>query len=737
MIRCRRDCTWLLFANWLTLGLLFISHGHSDAQEAGEVEFFETSIRPVLVENCYRCHGEDPDALEASLRLDSRTGVMLGGESGPVVIAGKPDDSLLLKALRHEGPAMPPDRKLPDEVIANFATWIQRGAFDPREAPPGASSTASAAEKSVDWQAARSQWAYRVPTQPVPPAVAQTQWPQRTLDRFVLAGIESSGFTPSPPATGAVLRQRLCYDVVGLPPNAMNFPHTTDAPTPENVETWVNFLLSSPRFGEHWARQWLDLARYAEDQAHIVGDDRSLCYPNAYLYRDWLIQSLNQDLPYDEFIVHQLAADLLPDNDSNLAALGFLGLGPKYYDRGRLAVKAEEWEDRVDTVCRSMLGLTVACERCHYHKYDPISSADYYAMASVFASTEMFNRPLRSEGIELKGAQAKNPDDAMHIVREGQATDLHVFVRGNVEREGEASHRGFLTILSPAERTCFNEGSGRLELARAIASRHNPLTARVFVNRVWGQLIGRPIVATPSNFGAQGEVPTHPERLDDLAARFMQQGWSVKWLVREIVSSATYQQSSTASQSAAARDPSNQWLSHMHRKRLSVEAWRDRILAASGQLDETLGGHSIDPGDPHCRRRTVYAEVSRFELNPLLVTFDFPDANVHAPRRTRTTTPLQALLLLNHPFITEQAVKCAAAATANCPTCTSGDLSATKIAVRTLYQQLYARDPSNGELALALQYLATDDPTDSQRNTRQWSEFAQALIVTNETQFID
>ncbi|MCA9151070.1 MAG: PSD1 domain-containing protein [Planctomycetales bacterium] len=717
---------------------LVVCTSASALEAAEEAEFFETSIRPVLVEHCYECHSADADKQEASLQVDSRDGLLHGGDSGPALVPGKPADSLLLKALRHAGPEMPPDRRLPPDVIAKFETWIERGAFDPRDtdSEPLRSEQRDSTKPEVDWAAARERWAFRTPSvQPQPP-VTDATWPRSPLDYFVLAQLDSRHLTPAPPAELATLRQRLSFDIVGLPASELGL-QSADTAAPGDVSEWIDTLLASPRFGEHWARLWLDLARYAEDQAHIVGDDRSLCYPNAYLYRDWVITALNQDLPYDEFVRQQLAADLLPDNDKNLAALGFLGLGPKYYDRGRLAVKAEEWEDRVDTVCRSLLGLTVACARCHDHKYDPITSADYYSLASVFASTEMFNRPLRSEGVELKGEQAKNPTDAMHVVRESKPTDLHVFLRGNVESPGPESHRGFLQVLSPGERVEFSQGSGRLELANVIVSHANPLTARVFVNRVWAQLIGAPLVSSPSNFGSQGEPPSHPELLDDLAARFMAEDWSLKWLVREIVNSATYRQSSTASAESVRVDPGNRLLSHMHRKRLSVEVWRDRLLASSGSLDDAIGGESIDPCDLNNRRRTVYAFVSRFELNPLLITFDFPDANVHASRRTRTTTPIQALLLLNHPFVMEQAKRCASIATTDCPTCTSGDLNGTIKAVRLLYQHLYDREPSDTELSVGLQFLATDDPSDNEQMRRQWTEYAQALIVANETQFID
>src|SRR5262249_6005494 len=273
------------------------------------------------------------------------------------------------------------------------------------------------------------------------------------------------------------------------------------------------------------------------------------------------------------------------NNPTNLPALGFLGLGPKYYDRRNLAVMADEWEDRVDVVSRGLLGLTVACARCHDHKFDPIATEDYYALAGVFASTRMFNRPLEDKCEKKPDGEAKQPKDALHLVREGTPTDLNVFVRGDVNVKGPSVPRHFLRVLCAGEPKPFRQGSGRLELADAITARENPLTARVIVNRVWGQFFGRPLVGTPSNFGALGDRPTHPELPDDLAGRFVDSGWSLKWLHREIALSATYRQSSRAEARQVGMDSENRLLGRMPRRRLSVEAWRDSILSVTGRLD--------------------------------------------------------------------------------------------------------------------------------------------------------
>ncbi len=381
-----------------------------------------------------------------------------------------------------------------------------------------------------------------------------------------------------------MLARRLAFDLTGLPPTLAQLNAWQTEPKALSTQAAIDELLSSPAFGEHWARLWLDIMRFAEDQAHIVGNDKSLFFPNSFLYRDWVIEALNVDMPYDQFIKLQLAADLLtPEDPQDDVALGFIGLGPKYYRRSSPEVQAEEWEDRVDVLTRGLLGLTVACARCHDHKYDPIGTEDYYALAGVFASTEMYNRPLKEDAKLNKKGQVEDPSEALHIVRDVEPRDLAVMIRGDVNRSGPEVARGFLTVLGPQQRQRFQLGSGRLELADAIASRQNPLTARVLVNRVWARLIGRPLVATPSNFGSLGDPPSHPELLDDLAVGLMENHWSLKWLCREIVSSATYQQTSQGQ--AHDLDPQNRWLSRMHRKRLSIEQWRDAALQAAGRLD--------------------------------------------------------------------------------------------------------------------------------------------------------
>jgi len=687
-------------------------------------EFFERKIRPVLVQHCYRCHSVDGDSLKANLFLDSRDGMRRGGDSGPAVVPGDLKKSLLIDALRYESVEMPPSGKLPDNVIADFVKWVEIGAPDPRKDGPAAAALPVTAS-TIDWTTAREFWSFQEPQAHPQPKVSAPQWVSRPLDGFILEKLDRAGLKPAEEADRRMLIRRVTFDLTGLPPAPADVDAFVADEMSEAYENLIDRLLASPQYGERWARLWLDVARYAEDQAHIVGSNRELCYPNAYRYRDWVIASLNSDLPYDEFIRRQLAADLIaPEDAESHVALGFIGLGPKYYRRGSPEVMAEEWEDRVDTVTRGLLGLTVACARCHHHKYDPIPTEDYYALAGVFASTEMFNRPLSEKAETTKGGQAKKVEESLHIVRDLNPHDIEVMIRGDVLKKGPKVERHFLTALSKDAPSRLQNGSGRLDLANAIASRENPLTARVIVNRVWAQFFKTGLVKTMSNFGALGEAPSHPELLDDLAVRFMDNGWSLKWLMREIALSSTYRQSSHATPESLQADPQNRFLSRMPRRRLSVEAWRDAVMAASGELDPNVYGASIDPMNIETRRRTIYAEISRLELNKLLALFDFPDPNTHNPQRNETTTPLQKLFVLNNPFMLRHAEKLRDQLAVQ-----AGDDAPLRVVLA--YRQAFGRMPTADEQQLAYEFLG-DKP-----NAERWTEYVHALLASNEFLILD
>jgi cytochrome c553 len=578
----------------------------------------------------------------------------------------------------------------------------------------------ASSEDEFDWKKEQEFWAFRAPVMPARPQVRNARWPQQDLDFFVVAKMERKGVTPSARAERRTLIRRLSYDLTGLPPTPAQVDAFLKDKRPDAYARLVDNLISSPAFGERMASLWLPLARYAEDQAHQVGKDTKFFYPNAYKYREWIIEAFNSDLPYDEFVRYQLAADKLGDAATNhLAALGFLGLGPKYYNRNRLEVMADEWEDRVDTVTRTFLGLTVACARCHDHKFEPITREDYYGLAGVFASTKMVNK--QTDGAPDKAEKSEQMSaTTVHMVEDDKIQDLNVFIRGNVDRKGPIAPRQFIRVLCQEEPAKFSEGSGRKELAEAIATAENPLTARVMVNRVWGAFFGAPIVASASNFGHSGERPSNAALLDFLAVRFVNDGWSIKKLACEIVLSATYQQSSAVNEQNAAIDPQNESLWKMNRRRLSVEQWRDALLFTSGAL-EPSGGKSLELDDPANHKRTVYARISRLQLNNMLMQFDYPDANVHAENRSTTTTAMQKLFALNSAFVLD------------CAKSLSERIASTKdreTQIRIAYRTLYAREPDATELKMGLEYLSGAD-----RERRD--EYAQALLISNEMMYVD
>lgn len=780
------------------------------------VDFFEKKIRPVLIEKCHECHSEQAKVdgkLKGGLLLDSRQAAQTGGDSGPSVVPKKLDESLLIDAIRYgeDSYQMPPSGKLSDAVIADFEKWVSMGAPDPRDAPSVASP-----RKEIDWELARQHWSLQPPLRHSPPKVENVERIQKPIDSFILQKIEDARLKPAELAERNTLLRRACFDLTGLPPTIEQLDEFLNDESPDAFAKLVDRLLESPSYGERWARHWLDVARYSEDNTNMGPHNGP--YPHAWRYRDWVVQALNNDVPYDEFIVRQLATDfLLETGPEDHAALGFQGLAPSYHKEVALAKLvlenryADEWEDRVDAIGRGLLGLTLACARCHDHKYDPVTVEDYYSLASIFASCRQTTRPVISDeeiaktqpvrdkvkkleeqiaewakqikelpeeiadlekqlkensaataagvesvtddakpevfdvekaqqriaeakaliekakldtpkakadvvelkktpGFEIPVANALTEEqvrveeitkEKMKIVYyENKPRDLNIFIRGDAGRLGKPVQRGFLRVLSPEKNKPYTNGSGRLELARAITSRDNPLTARVIVNRVWMHHFGTGLVDSPSNFGITGSKPSHPKLLDDLAVRFMDNGWSLKWLHREIMLSSTYQQASVPvdASNLKAIDPDNRLLSHFNRRRLSAEAFRDSVLAASGQLDATAGGPSGDADKADFKRRTIYASVSRHKLSDTLQTFDFPDPAIHCAKRADTTTPLQQMFVLNSPFMREQAAALAERV---------GKDSELTVEQKTqlAHRLLFARDASAIELAIAREFL--------------------------------
>ena len=582
------------------------------------------------------------------------------------------------------------------------------------------------AEAQIDWAMAREWWAFQSPTKAELPQINQAAWPSRRIDHFVLAKLEAKKLSPSPAATKHTLARRLYLDLTGLPPTPEKMRAFLGDETDGAYEMLVEKLMQRTAYGERLASMWLNKARYAEDQAHQVGGNTAFFYPNAFKYRKWVIDAFNNDLPYDDFIRKQLAADLEKDKSvTDLPALGFIGLGHKFYNRNRLTVKAEEWSEQVDTLTRAFLGLTVACAQCHDHKYDPVTQKDYYALAGVFASTDLVDRMEDGSEIKKNSEAHKKRIGTIHIVRDTKPKDLHVFLRGNTETKGDLVKRRFLKVLAQNEPKSFTQGSGRLELAEAIADPNNPLTARVIVNRVWSIFFGRGLVATPSNFGQLGSLPSHSELLDDLAVRFMENNWSIKWLVRELVLSSTYQQNSQIISRNELIDPANIYLWRMNRRRLSVEQWRDSILAASNNLDRR-GGESLELTDAKNVRRTIYGRVSRKKLSDILIQFDYPDANVHSAKRSDTTTAIQKLFIINSSFMVEQAKGLAKRIT--------GDSSATDLThIQSTYALLYNRQPTREETDLGLAFLRLP----AEGKITRWEQYSHALLAANEMMFVD
>jgi hypothetical protein len=675
--------------------------GGAAAPPAELVDFFERRIRPVLVEHCYECHAADAKALMGGLRLDSPAGLKKGGDSGPAVEPGKPGESLLVSALRYESFEMPPKGPLAPEVIADFEAWIAAGAIDPRREP--APHGADAAHESP---APKDHWAFRKPQSASPPIAADATL-QSEIDQFVVAKLRDAGLTPSPAADARALLRRLSYDLTGLPPTAdeLDAFELQRAADPNAAAaayaSAVDRLLESPRFGERWGRYWLDVARYADTKGYVFEEDRN--YPTAYKYRDWVIGALNADMPYDRFLVAQLAADKT-DDPTAAPAMGFLTLGRRFLNNPH-----DINDDRIDLISRGLMGLTTACARCHDHKFDPIPTADYYSLYGVLASS----------------LEKQHEDGPPTLEDAPTPIEPVVFLRGQPGNRGPKVSRHFLSCLVEGEPQPFASGSGRLELAQAIASRDNPLTARVWVNRVWAHLFGRGLVTTPSDFGTRGDAPTHPELLDWLAVTFMEDGWSTKRLIRRMVLTSTYQQTSAANDAGLAADSENALLWRMNRRRLDLEAFRDSVFAAAGTIDLTVGGPSVQlTSAPFPPRRAVYGFIERQNLPAFFRTFDFANPNVHSASRPQTASPQQALFMMNSPLVLEQS-HALAARTAGA----GGDLQR----LERLYRYALGRDPSLHEAVDVHEYLSSGERTADQR----WDELAQVLLMSNEFMFVD
>jgi mono/diheme cytochrome c family protein len=931
------------------------------AQEAGErVQFFETRIRPVLASNCYACH---TDSKLGGLRVDSRVSLLAGGKSGPAILPGHPEESLLIRAVSHVDPnlRMPMGgNRLRENEIADLTYWIKAmAAFWPDEAAKPQAAPARTAEFTIRPEQ-RSFWSFQPLKKPALPAVKNAAWARTPIDHFILARLEEKGLAPVQPADRRSLIRRAYLDLIGLPPTPEQVDAFASDSSPDAFAKVVDRLLASPQYGERWARHWLDVARYADGSGEP--DRRPVFlgygmardgYANTWRYRDWVIQALNQDMPYDQFVRAQIAADLLPAKDQQklLPALGFFGIGPWFTgdDVVFVEARANERDDKIDALTKGFLGLTVTCARCHNHKYDPISQKDYYALAGVFNSSgyweynlaprqnvdawqaqrkkvkaaetalqeyaeacalrvadtlarripeymlavrrvvltnpkpdlsqaatadqldpETFARwykylttaeklhpylkgwdalmakgggtdaeartisedfrdlvlkvipekraviaaneemvrdykpdpneatvllpgdlmqfelfqfkqqmvqkvmdtnhfyvwldvvqgeddqsYVKKDGIfEYKGknllrfltAEEKTQLDAlqaevaaltkamppdypylMGLKDEATPQNVKLNIRGNAHALGEEVPRGFPAILANTggDPLPFTHGSGRLDLAEAII-RH-PLAARVMVNRIWQHHFGRGIVDTPSNFGVMGERPTHPELLDYLASRFVESGWSMKAVHREIMLSATYQLAYAPSEANAAADPDNRLLWRANFRRLEIEPLRDSMLFVTGTLDERLGGPPQRLNSPDSKKRTIYARAARNPDN-LLTLFDYPDPNITTEQRSVTNVPLQGLFFLNSDLVARQAEALNARLG---PEGSTDDENSTRI--QRMYRMVLQRSATQTEVQRGLEFLRK--ATALHRNApvqSPWQQYAQALLSTGE-----
>ena len=883
-----------------------------------QTKFFESKIRPILVSACYKCHSVEQNKAKGGLVLDTREGLLKGGESGPVLTPGDPAKSKLITAITYSNAdlQMPPKEKLGEQEIADLTAWVKMGAPDPRVAGAGGGKLSGLTDK------AREHWAFQPVKDPAIPRVHNKSWARNPVDAFVLARLEQNEMKPSPQAAKETLLRRATYDLIGLPPTPDEVRAFAADQSPNAFEKVVDRLLASPHYGERWGRFWLDSARYSDTSGAENNNRREdYRYANAWTYRDYVIRAFNADKPYDRFLMEQIAADHLPDVDKDsMAALGFITVGKRFQNVN------DTLDERIDTLTKSTMALTVACARCHDHKFDPIPTADYYSLHGVFASTvEPTEKPLvgkppadrdyqdylkRIAGIEqrnreiffdyvesksaefrskaaiylqtaiyfrrnqpaailkrnkliqehrldrvLQNARFARPDDAVfaplmrfallpdeqfasradEVLREvtsprggarrrvqvnplvvaafkavepgslksiEDVTEVYgklfkdidpqarayikacrtakgdkvegfdealvelinypaamepagkldtetikvaaarlpqqngnayqrmafneinelqlthpgapahamavadapnprnspIFIRGEAQNRGPIVPRQFLEIVAGKDRKPFKKGSGRLELAQAIASKDNPLTARVMVNRVWMHHFGEGFVRTPDDLGVQSEPPSHPELLDYLASRFVENGWSIKKLHKLIMLSAAYQQSSDTNKAYAQKDPDNRLVWRANLRRLDFEAIRDTMLQFTGKLDRAVGGKPVNlTEEPYSNRRSVYGYIDRGAVPELLEQFDFADPDMANSKRTATIVPQQALFFMNSAMSADVARKVASR-----PEFTSAKDDYAR--VRAIYQVLFQRAPRPEEVKFAAEF---------------------------------
>ncbi|MFT5522816.1 MAG: mono/diheme cytochrome c family protein [Pirellulaceae bacterium] len=727
----------------------FAAERNGFADEGEGLQLYQQRVEPLLRKNCFSCHSHDAKKSKGGLVVDLRSALLKGGESGPAIVPGKPDKSLLISAVMYDELKMPPKGKLGNDDIELLKKWIELGA------PVAASKLSSTVPRDVTGGVADQLWSLLPIRRPLPPEVSNRDWPLGEIDRFVLKRLEQAELDPVASADKRTLLRRIYFDLIGLPPTPEEMDAFLSDNSPNAYDNVVDDLLNSQHFGERWGRHWMDVIRYADS----VGGGANMVFDNAWKYRDWIIKSLNQDMPYDQFLMKQIAGDLLPAEDDKqktdqIIATGFFAIGRKElpeYDKDKL--RMDVIDEQLDTLGKSMLGLSLGCARCHDHKFDPITTMEYYALAGILESTEVVSPPTGGPISTWVTVNLPDKSGSAIAVREAKnVVDAQIRIRGEENNRGEKVVRGFLNALPHTSPPPSKTSSGRLELGQWVAAADNPLTSRVMVNRIWLWLMGKGLVTTPDNFGVRGQLPTHPLLLDSLASKFIDDDWSVKKMVRRIVLSRTYQLSSRVDDDSVKRDPENSLYWRHPRKRLQAEIIRDAMLAASGQIDRTQFGKTLTFGgrldegkekklnsDPW-RRRSVYLPQYREDKQvDIMMAFDGPHPSMVTGQRARTTVPTQALYLLNSPFVMEQATAMA-----------DRLLSAKDIddgeRITLAYRIAVGRPPTEKELEQDRDFLkqiesaaaVAASTTDAADNRRQaWMSLCHTILISNEFLFVE
>ncbi len=934
--------------------------GLTRTQNPEGLEFFEKKIRPALHTHCLECHGDKKQ--KGGLRLDFSDGWKIGGDSGPAIIPHQPASSLLIEAIAYHNKEleMPPDGRLPAPVIEDFRHWVSIGAPDPRVAGPG---IIGSGKQEISLEEARSFWSFQPLAEVAVPEIEQRDWPATPVDAFILRKLEQHDLEPSPEADRHALVRRLYFDLIGLPPTPEQINNFTGNDSPDAWSSLVEELLASRHFGERWGRHWLDVVRFAESS----GGGRTLLFPDAWRYRDYVMDAFNEDMPYDRFLMEQLAGDLMEASDwldrrRKLVATGFLLLGPTNYElQDKDILEMDIVDEQLDTLGKAVMGMTLGCARCHDHKFDPIPTADYYAMAGIFKNThaiihsnvstwnkrELPQDPQTTRQIALHRAalasakdehrqltgelkamgdsigigtpptlpdgflSGKNsiivdnsgalltgpwvssthtpgfigsdylhdnrntsetltasftpdipnkghydiylsytpgsnratavpvtittPDEttaividqktpgkvratidliatlelpagmettvtvsnqgvtdghvivdavifaerrepgpgeaamlarrmelteriaaveerikqlesaspvipvAMAVDEEETIADIPIAIRGVVSNRGPVVKRGVMKVTAHLvdQPEVPADTSGRLQLSQWLTDPAHPLTSRVMANRIWYWLFGRGIVPSVDNFGKMGNLPSHPELLDYLAQRFIDSGWSVKDLIREIVNSRTYRMSSQLHDQGLSADPDNNLLWHMPRRRLDAESIRDSLLAAASSLDLTYGGSHIKPGtrieygyEFDSSRRSVYLPVFRNTLPEIFETFDFADPNMMNGRRNVSAVATQALMMMNSPFVIE---KCREAARALLSTAEGS--TGTRQLIQHAFLQTLGRQPTAAEMEITTGFISNPDSPETDPEQR-WALLYQSLFQSIDFRYL-